>query len=165
VFARIRRGARTARRFESDQRAKDRAHAAIADYTVFSNAVQEILAVNGAPSGFITSRAVVTALDQLVDTLGRPIRPVPSFERPTKFATNQVSPNLGTGQNESEAYIADWMQATIAIRTETKLEVSRVAADVFPKLGVGVRIYLRADFQLMHPDQFCVITGIGRSGG
>jgi HK97 family phage major capsid protein len=141
-------------------------NAVLSTYAPFSDAVGKLLTANVQPNGIIYSPAVAIALDKLTATdSGQPLMPPPSFAALPKYVTNQIPANLGTPGVETEAYVADWREMLIGMRTSATLEVSRVAAGAFENLAVAVRVYLRADIQLRHPAAFCVIGGIGRAGG
>lgn len=133
-------------------------------YGAFSQAVQKIAEANGTANGIIYAPRTAGELDRLVDLQGQPLRPLPSFEALKKFSTKQVPTNLGVGTNKSEAYVADFSQLMIGVRTQFVLEASRVAADAtgsaFKDMQVWIRAYLRADVQLAKPTHFCTLTGL-----
>ena len=100
----------------------------------------------------------------MVDTTGQPLNAPPSYNDLEKFSTSQIPVNLGTGTDESEAFLGDFSKLMIGMRTNLTLEVSREASDstnsAFEDMQVWVRIYLRADVQLAKPDQFVYMSGI-----
>ncbi len=83
-----------------------------------------------------------------------------------EYLTNALPINLttGTSTDTTDAFVGDFRELLIGIRTSFRLEVSRQAADAtnsaFGNLQVWVRAYLRADIQLAHPAAFCVQPGI-----
>ena len=96
------------------------------------------------------SRASSTRLD----STGQPLQPPPSYQALEKYVTNQVAP--------LEAFVADWSQMMVGMRTNIQIEASREASDAagsaFRSLRVLVRAYLRADVQLAHAGEFCYLT-------
>lgn len=134
-------------------------------YDTFSQAVQKIQEVNGPTEGLsviYTPREGGT-LDRWKDGQGLPLIPPASWTRLAKFVTNQIPTDLGEG-TESEAYVGDFTQLGIGMRTTLTLEVSRQAADAegsaFTNLQVWIRAYLRADVVLLQPTWFVVINRI-----
>jgi HK97 family phage major capsid protein len=67
---------------------------------------------------------------------------------------------VGTSTDCSEAYVGDFRELLIGIRTAFKLEASRVAGSAFENLQVYIRAYIRADIALAHPKLFTVVQGI-----
>ena len=99
-----------------------------------------------------------TLATQAVDTCS--LNPPASFSDLRKFVTKQIPVNLGGGSNESEAYVADFRQLIVGMRTDIRLEISRVSESAFSKLQFQLRSYLRADIALAQPTHFVVITEI-----
>ena len=83
-----------------------------------------------------------------------------------KYTSNQVPNNLtvGSASTCSDAFVGQFDQCLIGMRTNMVMEISRVAADSsgssFANCEVWLRAYLRADVQLAHPKAFNVLTGI-----
>lgn len=129
-------------------------------YSDFSQAIQKIWEANGEPNSIIYAPRTAGTLDRLVDSTGQPLTPPPSFQSMSKLVTNQVPINLGTGSNESEAYIGDFRQVLVGIRTNIVIEATRVASDAFENGQVWIRAYLRGDVQLARPSHFAYMDGI-----
>jgi HK97 family phage major capsid protein len=143
------------------------AGAAIADYSLFSKAIETLAAANvpaNVPIGMICHPRTLGTLDRLKDTQGNPMRSPESWTALQKYGTTQIATNLGAGTNESEAYLGSWPALWIGMRTEMTVELSREAADAtssaFRDLGVWLRGYLRADVLVSREAFFNVITGI-----
>jgi HK97 family phage major capsid protein len=137
------------------------------NYDDFSNAAEDILSANGPEAtalSVIYSPRTWGTLDRLKDGESKTLIPPPSFSAMRKFTTNQIPETLGGGSNESEAYVGDFSQLAIGMRTQLVLEVSRHAADssssAFKNLQVFIRGYLRADVVLLQPTFFVVLGGI-----
>ncbi|MEX0661153.1 MAG: phage major capsid protein [Balneolaceae bacterium] len=140
-------------------------NATLDSYDPFSQAYQKVLEKNGEPTGIIHAPRTWGQLDRLKDSQNQPLVAPASYQELQKYATNQIPVNLGTGEDESLAILASWAQMMVGIRTNIRLEVTRVASDsensAFEDLQVWVRAYLRADIQLAQPGQFVVLEGLG----
>jgi HK97 family phage major capsid protein len=124
---------------------------------------QEPYAFVAAPRTFGSLEKLVTGISGDKTRLAAP----PAWQAYRRFSSNQVPTNLGSGSDESEAYIGDFAQVILGMRTTFRVEASRDAADssggAFGDLQVWLRAYLRADVALAHPDHFNVLTGITAS--
>jgi HK97 family phage major capsid protein len=132
----------------------------------FSDAAQDIAEANGpAPDALsvILSPREAGWLDRMKDGEGNPVVPLPSWAAMRKYVTNQIPVTLGGGA-ESEAYVGDFSQLAIGMRTQISVEVTRVGSDsdtsAFRNLQVWIRAYLRADVVLLQPTWFVVLSGI-----
>jgi HK97 family phage major capsid protein len=139
----------------------------LTNYSDFSPAIATILGYNFAgPFGAIYSPRTAGRLDALVDTLGQPMRQPDSVAAMKKYPTNQVPNNLtvGTATTCSDAFIGDFSECLIGMRTNLLLEISRVAADAtgsaFANAQIWLRAYTRCDIALAHPLAFNVLSGI-----
>lgn len=131
-----------------------------------SKQVSALWGVNEAPNAAIYSARTAGELDLLRATTGEVLPPPGSVSKLNLLFTNAIPNNLTHGGSSdcSEAYVGDFNQALIGIRNELVLEVSRHAnvgsTSLFSTMQVGIRAYLRADFQLARPAAFRVVTGI-----
>jgi HK97 family phage major capsid protein len=70
----------------------------------------------------------------------------------------------GTSNAASDAFVGQFDQCMIGMRTALTMEISRTAAETggsaFTSTQVWIRAYLRADVQLAHPSAFVVLNGI-----
>jgi HK97 family phage major capsid protein len=139
----------------------------LTDFSDFSAGIATLMGNNfTGPFGAIYSARTAGRLDALKDTLGQPMRQPDNVAAMRKFVSNQVGNafTVGTGTTCSDAFLAQWDQLMIGMRTNLTLEISRVAADstgsAFSNLQVWIRAYLRCDCQLAHPLAFNVLTGI-----
>ncbi len=119
------------------------------------------------PYSFISSPRTFNSLGKIVTGIASDLTrltPPPAWDAFQKFFTNQVPIDLGAGSNESHAYIGDFRQMVIGVRTTLTLEATREASDsassAFSNLQVWVRAYLRADVVLTQPSHFVALTGI-----
>lgn len=133
-------------------------------YAPFSEAMELVEGVNGLPSALIYAPRDHYVLDRLTDSTGQPLRPPPSFEELRRLRTNQVRTNMGSGEDESEAFLGNFENLLVGMRTTFNIEVSRQAAageeSAFRKLQVWVRAYLRADIAIAKPGELVHLSGI-----
>lgn len=141
--------------------------AALTDFSKFSAGIAGVMGNNfNGPFSILYSARTAGELDNLQDTLHQPLRQPDSVSAARKFVTNQIPNNLtvGSGVTCSDAFIGQFDQCMIGMRTGMVMEISRVAADstgsAFTNTQVWIRAYLRADVQLAHPQAFNVLTGI-----
>lgn len=135
-------------------------------YDDFCNAVQLIAQANGpgaeALSTILAPRDAGT-LDRLRDGEDRPYQPPPSWNAMKHLTTNSIPSTLYSG-NKSEAYVGDFSQLAVGMRTGINIEITRVGGDgdsgAFRNLQVWIRAYLRADLVLLRPSWFVVIDAI-----
>jgi HK97 family phage major capsid protein len=139
----------------------------LTDFSKFSSAIATLLGNNfNGPFSAIYSARTAGELDNLQDTLHQPLRQPDLVAATRKFVSNQVPNNLtkGSASTASDAFIGQFDQALIGIRTGMVMEISRVAGDstgsAFTNAQVWIRAYLRADVQLAHPAAFVVLNGI-----
>ncbi len=130
------------------------------DYGFLATAIENVRTANFEPNAVIYSPRTAGRLSRLSDSTGQPLRAPDDVANLTKFATNQVPNNLtqGTATTASDAYVGQWDQLLIGIRTHFSL---RPLNEKFVDTGeVGFFGYLRADVQLAHPAAFNVVQGI-----
>lgn len=142
---------------------------AITNFDELSQAWEKILAVNGPETGLaaIYSTREAGTMDRFVDGQGQPQTPPLSVQGMKRLPTNQVPIDLtkGTSDDASEAYVGNFSEMLIGMRTQILIESSRLASDTTTGLGfstmtVLVRAYLRVDIALVRPNQFVLIDGI-----
>jgi HK97 family phage major capsid protein len=131
-----------------------------------SKQVSGLWAVNENPNAAIYSARTAGELDLLRATTGEVLPPPGSVASLQRLVTNSIPNTLtqGTSNDCSEAYVGDFSQALIGMRRELVFEVSRTASvgatSMFSTMGIALRVYLRADFQVARPGAFRVVTGI-----
>lgn len=140
--------------------------AQLTNYSNFSTACEKIFTKNGTPKSVIYAPRTAGTIDRFVDTTNQPLVPPPSFQALQKLITNQIpiTSTKGSSNVSSEAYVADFSQLLIGMRTDLVLEITRAAGDssgsAFRNLQVWLRAYLRADCVLARPEHFVLIDGI-----
>jgi HK97 family phage major capsid protein len=131
-----------------------------------SKQVSALWGANENPNAVIYSARTAGELDLLRASTGAVLPPPGSVANLQRLFTNSVPNTLtqGTSNDCSEAYVGDFSQSLIGLRREVVLEVSRTAnvgaTSMFSTMGIALRAYLRADFQLARPAAFRVVTGI-----
>jgi HK97 family phage major capsid protein len=142
--------------------------------TNFDAMLGAIAAVRGAnfePNAALYSARTADAYAKLKTGLSgdqRFLPPPTDFAALSKFVTNQIPNNLGTGTNESQAFIGQWDQLALGLRSSLQIEVSREAGyfdgsaqqSAFSKDQTIIRAILRADWQPLHLGAFAEVTGI-----
>jgi HK97 family phage major capsid protein len=128
--------------------------------------VSALWSVNENPNAAIYSARTAGELDLLRASTGAVLPPPGSVAGLQLLRTNSIPNNLTQGSSNtcSQAIIGNFEQAMIGMRRELVLEISRTAnagsTSLFSTMQVGVRCYLRADFQLARPGAFRVVNGI-----
>jgi HK97 family phage major capsid protein len=137
------------------------------DFSKYSSGISTLMGYNfNGPFGILHSARTAGEFDNLQDTLHQPLRQPDLVAAAKKYITNQIPNNLtvGSANTCSDAFIGQWDQCMIGMRTAMVMEISRVAADssssAFTNGQVWIRAYLRADVQLAQPLAFNVLSGI-----
>jgi HK97 family phage major capsid protein len=131
-----------------------------------SKQISALWSVNERPNAAIYSARTAGELDLLRASTGAVLPPPGSVADLQRLFTNSIPNNLTQGSSStcSEAYIGDFSQAMIGLRHGLVFEISRYAnagaTSLFSTMQIGLRAYLRADFQLARPGAFRVVTGI-----
>lgn len=129
-------------------------------YDAISDELLTIENQNGAPNAWITSPRTLNVLRKSKDGQGQYLKFPDWFASLIRLSTTSIPTNLGGGSNETEAYLGDFTQLIVGIRSGVELAVSREAGDAFKKAQVWVRGLLRADMVLTRPNHFVVIDQI-----
>ncbi len=136
------------------------------DYDEFLDAIAAIENNNGVASAAIYSPRTKRALAGLKTGLSgdkTPLVPPADFTALKRLVSNQVPNNLtqGSATTTSAAFVGDFSQMAIALRTGLTMEATRVGGTgTFSKMQVLVRAYLRADVAVFRPSHFTKIIGI-----
>lgn len=127
-----------------------------------SQAQEAIALVNGRANGMALSVRDFFRMDRIKDAEGR-YQSDPSWAV-RRMASTQIPQDSGVGSDESEAFVGDWSQAWIGMRSEAKVDVSRDASDssgsAFEKLQIRVRLWMRVAVGIVRPNHFYVYTSI-----
>jgi len=136
--------------------------ATIDNYDPIIDAVGDVLAQNGSPNAYLLPSRTAVALAKLKDSQNLPLPRPPLVEQLAAHVTNQIPTNLtvGTSNDCTEVYVADWTKLIFGIRTSFRIEAFRGAGDAVERMQVWIRAYLRADVMLAIPQHFCVLTGV-----
>lgn len=140
--------------------------AALTNYNPFSQAYQKVLENNGEPGAVIFAPRTFGEVDRFTAADNQPLRAPQSYQQLQKLVTNQVPIDLsiGTSNDGTMAFVANWSKLLLGIRTQLRIEISRVAGDstnnAFEDLQVWIRAYARMDVAIRQPEHFTVINGI-----
>ena len=119
-----------------------------------------VRAANFEPNAHIQAPRTSTSLSKLREATTSAYLAPPAGLLPM-LTTSQVPINLtvGTSNDTSEIYTAQWDQLMVGIRTDLRIEFlrERYLAD---NLQYAFLAYLRADVQLAQPSAFVVDTGV-----
>ena len=140
----------------------------LATYDLMLQAIEEITAANFIPNAVIYSARTANTLAKQKNSLGDYLTLPAAFTALQKLVTNQVPNNLGTGANESQAFVGQWDELALGLRSSLQIEVSREASyfdgtvlqSTFSKDQTVIRAILRADWQVLQTAAFAEVTGI-----
>lgn len=137
--------------------------ATLTNYDEFSEGVQDVLEANGNPNACIFSPRTYGTLDRLkTNTTLNPLTPPKSFQDLKKFVTNQVGIEdiKGTCTSASKAYIGDFRQMLVGVRSGLSIEVAKSGDSTFAKNQLRIRVTSRIDIAIMNEAFFTTIEGI-----
>jgi HK97 family phage major capsid protein len=121
-----------------------------ADYDWLIDAVAQLWNVNEDPNALVTNNALAVAIAKFKESVGgQPLTKPQALEGIRLFRTAAAGTN---------AFLGDFTQLLIGLRTSFRLETSREGAGAFERLQVAVRSYIRADVQVARPKAFNVLT-------
>ena len=144
------------------------------NYAEVSEAVGEILTDNYPDDvsqlAWVMDPRDAETYDQLVDTLGQPLRPTPWVEKLRRFHTTSIDETLGGSGNESWMVVGDFRQMVIGMRTSGVMlriidagsvtDGDSVSHNAVDELKFFIVAHMRADMALLRPTWFCKLTGI-----
>jgi HK97 family phage major capsid protein len=138
------------------------ANGATPSYDSFLDAFQVLRAGNFEPNGIVFNPRTQRTLSGLKDSQGRYLDPPQDFKDVAHYSTNQVPTNLTTGTNSdtSEAYIGQWENCLVGIRTSLGMRTKVLDQRYADNLQVGLLCWIRADVALAHGEAFTVLSGI-----
>jgi HK97 family phage major capsid protein len=139
----------------------------IDDFSEIITGQRKILDNNGEPRSAIYAPRTWEQIEGLTDSNGNPLQWPQSWKELQRLHTNQVPTDQDQGTStgvSSSIFLGDYSQMLVGMRTNLRLEVSRVATDAsdsaWDTLQIFIRGYLRADIQLAHPKHFCRVVGL-----
>jgi HK97 family phage major capsid protein len=139
----------------------------IDDFSEIITGQRNILDSNGVPRSAIFAPRTWEQIEGLTDSNGNPLQWPQSWKDLQRLYTNQVPVDQDQGTStgvSSSIFLGDYSQMLVGMRTNLRLEVSRVATDgndsAWETLQIFIRGYLRADIQFAHPDHFCRVVGL-----
>jgi HK97 family phage major capsid protein len=120
-----------------------------ADWDWLIDAAAQLWAVNEDPNALVTNTALAVSMAKFKGSDDQPLTRATALEGIRLFRTNAAGPN---------AFLGDFTQLLVGLRTSFRVETSRVGAGAFERLQVAVRSYLRADVQVARPKAFNVLS-------
>jgi HK97 family phage major capsid protein len=140
--------------------------AAFTNYDPFLDAIYAIEALNGSPNVAVYSPRTANSLRKLKTGISgdqTTLVPPPEFTGLTRVVSNQIGNAYTQGSSSvtSKAFVGDFSQAAVALRTGVQLEATRTGgSDTFSKMKVLIRAYTRLDIVFFRPTFFTRIVGI-----
>jgi len=135
--------------------------AVLTNYDPFINAVGALADSNeGANGGIVVAPRTERNAAKLKDTTNQPMMKPQMLNELPFLATNQVPINLtqGTNNDASDAFIADWSQLMLGVRTQLVIEPLR---ERYADNGqLGFVSWWRGDIAVARAAAFAVIVGI-----
>lgn len=134
--------------------------AAPTNFDFLADAVGTLQDNNFSASAIVDAPRTERAFMKLKDTTNQPMEmPAPLASIP-RFTTNQVPVNLvqGTATTASDAFVADFRELYVGIRTNFSIQV---LSERYSDYGqVGLLGWLRADILVARPKAFVVVRGL-----
>ncbi|MCW0235306.1 MAG: phage major capsid protein [Ferrovibrio sp.] len=141
--------------------------AALTNYDPVSRAVQLVREDNHEPTAMIAAPRTYGEFDRLKDTTNQPLQPPKSFTDLQHYASGNVPTDMDTGgspANQTIAFVGDWSNVVIGLRNDIELLVTNTGGDGttsgITHYQVFVRVVMRADVALFHPEAFAIIKKI-----
>lgn len=135
--------------------------ASLAGYANLLSAVQAMLAANAPmPTAAIMAPRSLVKLAGLVDSTGQPLRRPPMLENLPMLSTSQIPTNLTVGSSTdcSELYLGDFTKMAMMLRESLSVQL---LSERFAEAGqLAFVCHCRADFAVMYPSAFSVVTGV-----
>lgn len=134
--------------------------APIGTYDPLIDAIRDVRQENAEPNAAILNPRTEATLSKLRTAEGIYVGPAEPYASLLRFTTTAIPKNLthGTATTATEAYVGDFRQLLIGMRTQLRIEPLR---ERFADTGeVAWLSWLRIDVQLEHPKGFVVITGV-----
>lgn len=132
-------------------------------YKDIATAISTIRQNNLEPTAVILNAKTAGYYDGLTDSTGQPLQKPPSVDQLKFLVSNQVPSNTTAGSSGavcSEAYVAQWDQTLVGMRTDIRVGIRALTQRFADNLQVGLLCYLRADVAMRHGESAVVLTGI-----
>jgi len=139
----------------------------VTTFAKFISAAQKVLEGNypGEPEtlGLVWAPRTWATVNALTEGANnQPLRGPDWFQTMKKMTSTQISitETQGNVATASTAFLGDWSQVILGVRSNPVIEVSREAGDAFSRLHVMVRVFARVDWQVFHPKFITRIPGL-----
>jgi HK97 family phage major capsid protein len=131
----------------------------------YDELIDAIVAIREAglePNGILYAPRTGGHFDKLKLSTGEAYPIPPSVQAIPRRTSRQVpiDATVGSSTDCSEAYVADWSQVLVGMRTDIRVGLQVLKERYADNLQVGLLGYLRADVQIAHPEGCAVVTGI-----
>ena len=141
----------------------------LTDYDPFLEGIESIENANGTASAVIFSPRTKADLSTLVTGITSDLTklsPPEDFKNLRKYVTTAIPNDLtwgSCGGVSSAAFMGGFSNVWIGLRNQVRIDVSPHGNDVFNRMGLWIRAYIRADVAIVRPNQLVRITGITSS--
>jgi HK97 family phage major capsid protein len=132
----------------------------ISNHDFLLDAFQVLRGGNFEPNGVVSSPRTETSIAKLKDTTNQPLAAPDAVRAVARYATTQVPVNLtlGTSSDTSDAFVGQWDELMLGVRTNLEIEFLR---ERYADNGqVAFLAWFRGDVQLAHPAAFNVVRGL-----
>jgi HK97 family phage major capsid protein len=128
------------------------------------DAVADVRGRNIQPTAAIMAPRTRKTFAKLADTTGQPLARPSYLDGVQEFETGQIPINLtqGTSSDASDLYVGRWSDLLIGVRATGGLgiKIVRLNERYADNMQIGIRVSVRLDVQLSHPESFSITTGI-----
>jgi HK97 family phage major capsid protein len=135
---------------------------ALSSYDYFVNAWAMVLEKNVEPNAYIINPRTAASLETLVaQSTGDYMKQPAALQKLQRLISSRLPYNLGTGTNESAAYLGAFKDNVIlGLRSDLLLEVSTEAGEAFQNHQVLIKMTTRFDVAVVHPERIVKLSGI-----
>ena len=129
-------------------------------WPTLASAWQQISTANGRANTTLLSPRDYSQLLSLEATDGHFVGVPKLFESVNFDFSSAIRTNLGTGENESIAFMGNFADVLVGLRQGVTLEISGVAGEAFQRNQSMIRVLWRGDIGFAKPTEFAKITGL-----
>jgi HK97 family phage major capsid protein len=135
---------------------------ALSSYDYFVNAWAMVLEKNVEPNAYIINPRTAASLETLVaQSTGDYMKQPAALQNLQRLISSRLPYNLGTGTNESAAYLGAFKDnVVLGLRSDLLLEVSTEAGEAFQNHQVLIKMTTRFDVAVVHPERIVKLSGI-----
>lgn len=136
------------------------ANGAAPTWDMFIDGIEAVRGSNFEPNASIHAVRTEVDLARLKDSTGQYLRPPAILDGLSRLDSTSIPIDLdhGTATNASEAYVGQWDQLLVGMRTDFQIQpINELYADTAER---AIFCYLRADFVPARAEAFAILDGI-----